>query len=165
MTILIRIWPYLAGAVLLVGAYLWVDARGFDRGSASRQPEIAALNETIASVRLTSAKARADDAAHVVAVERAQTAVTEESSNALEAQLSDARAAARAYAARLRVAEAATASNGDSGVPTVPGAPDAPSAASDGGPASIVDAEVCAVAVIKAEVWLAWWRGQEGVAR
>lgn len=44
MTALLKLWPYLAGAALLIGAYLYVDHRGYQRGAEDMRSEWAAAN-------------------------------------------------------------------------------------------------------------------------
>lgn len=162
----LRLLPYVAVIALVVALAAWVSHRGYQRGVASQQPTIAALNATIADVRLRTQQAKADDVIHAMSVERQQTAITQESSNALETQLAAARATARDYAARLRLAGGATANSGRGGDADLPRTADATGTASDAGPtAELDDATACAVAVTKAEGWLAWWNGQVAVVR
>jgi hypothetical protein len=39
MTILLRFLPYIIGASVVFGLYLWVDGRGYDRGFAERDSQ------------------------------------------------------------------------------------------------------------------------------
>jgi hypothetical protein len=39
VTILLRFLPYIIGASVVFGLYLWVDGRGYDRGHAARDAE------------------------------------------------------------------------------------------------------------------------------
>lgn len=45
--ILSKVWPYLAGAALLVGAYLYVDNRGYERAEKEYKAQISSLRKEI----------------------------------------------------------------------------------------------------------------------
>jgi hypothetical protein len=40
MAILLRLLPYILGASVVVGAYFWVDGRGYDRAKAEIEAEL-----------------------------------------------------------------------------------------------------------------------------
>jgi cytoskeletal protein RodZ len=161
-----RFWPYIAAVVLLVAAYLWVDARGFDRGAHSRDAEVAALEKTIADVRLKTAEAQAKDLEHARKVEATDAAITKETNDALQTKLAAARAAAADYAARLRAATAADKSRG--GAKDLPGIADTAGLAAGTSSPTVVDEadlEACSVAVVKADGWRDWWLKVSAVER
>lgn len=53
--LILKYLPWIIAIALLIGAYIWIDRRGFERGAESRQPEIVALqkdNATLSSNNL-----------------------------------------------------------------------------------------------------------------
>jgi len=113
--------PFIAGTALILAAWAYADHRGYQRGVASQQPAIAALNATIANVRNASAAALASDLAKARTVETKQREITDASSSDYQRQLAD----LRARYDRLR-AEAAADSRGGAGT-DMPGVSDATS--------------------------------------
>lgn len=120
MILLRKFWPYLALVGLLIGAYLWIDSRGYHRGYDARQPEIAALTSTIQDVRAKTAQAKTDDAARAKASEQAQAMANKGSSDAYRIQLAALRA--RYDALRVRAGTTGGANPGSGGSAAVPGA-------------------------------------------
>lgn len=47
LPILARIWPYLAGVALILGAWAWADHRGYARGKHECEARVAAAAERI----------------------------------------------------------------------------------------------------------------------
>jgi hypothetical protein len=149
--------PYIAGLLALVGAYLWIDHHGYQRGFHKRDAEAAALNLTIANMKAASEQALANARATNHRIEAAQNAATQESSHELQDQLAAARAAAAAYAERLRSAEAAPGGTGQAGASS---ASDASRPAAGTSPVSVMDDDdfrLCSENTVKAIGWRAWW--------
>lgn len=155
--------PWIGAALLLVGVYLWIDHRGYQRGSHSRDAEVAALNGTIANFKAASVAAKAKNVAHVQTVETAQDAVTKGHENDYPTQLADARAALAAY--KLR--HPATA-QGDTGRDQLSQVPD-PAGKPDADPAQAVvpvaDLDACAQDYVLATSLQSWIRDQAAIVR
>lgn len=163
LLLLRKMLPYIAAGAAVVALLVFVDHRGYRRGVASQQPAIAALNATIADVRLKTQQAKADDAIYAASVERAQAVITEEKSNAIEASLAAARADASAYAARLRAAS--SADKGGKRISDLPRSAVASGPTIDPADMADVDAKACAENTVKAQDWLDWYTAQTKVAR
>lgn len=162
MSYLIRFWPYAAGLVLIVAAYLWA----YDRGAKSREPEIAALRLTIANVRAKTAQAQADDALHARTVEIAQDTKTQEIANGLQARMDAANAMAASYAKRVRD-DAQAAAGGGSGAAHLPGSANAASGTVEARAAALLDedAVICSTNTVLLDGWRDWWLRQAAIQR
>jgi hypothetical protein len=154
--------PWIAGLLALAGVVLFIDHRGYQRGFHKRDPEVAALQKTIADVRTVQAKAATDNIAHVQQVEAAQAAVTKEQTDALSKQLADARAAVRTYIVRQQANQGSAGGNPLPVPANSSGAVDDPSAQAL---VPVADLDACAQAYVTATGWQAWWKAQAGIAR
>lgn len=162
LLILRRIWPYIAGVLLGMAAFVWIDHRGYQRGFHARDAEVAALNTTIANVRTATAQARADDQAHAREVETKQQEITANVSTDYQQQL----ASLRARYDSLRASPAAhLGRGGTAGVPEVPDAAGRSdgAAAQDGLPAP--DALIASEQALQLQALQGWVAGQGKVER
>jgi multidrug efflux pump subunit AcrA (membrane-fusion protein) len=161
-----RFWPCIVGVVVILGAIFYISHRSYQKGFHSRDAEVAALEKTIADVRLKTAEAQAADLARARKIETTDAAITKEENDALQTKLAAARAAAADYAARLRTAAAANQSGG--GTTDLPGVAN-PTGLAAGTSSSTVmdeaDLEACSVAVVKADGWRDWWLKVSAVER
>lgn len=127
--------------------------------------EAAAHAATISRVRQASAEAKAADAANVIRVERAQSALSQETDRDYQTQLAAVR---RRYdALRLRTGSAET-DPGGGGSAAMPGVPDPAgradgAAAQDGLPAG--DALIASEQALQLEALQNWVSGQAAIAR
>lgn len=157
--------PWIAGAFALVGAFLWVDNRGYQRGFHKRDPEVAALNLTIANVKAASAQSAADNLAHVRATETRNVAIQKEAENAIDQAGADARSAVADYV-RLHPAPAGHLSYaGTGGISVAPTAAGTPVATSPQTVVPASDLTACAEAYVTATGWQAWWGSVSAVPR
>ena len=126
------------------------------------QQEQAAFATTVANYRTASAQARADDLANAERVRAAQASVNQETKDAYETRIAD----ARARADRLRVDAQAATDRGGGGATTVPGlsAP-AGSAAESAGEnrLSAADALTATEQAIQLDELIRWVRRQHDV--
>ncbi|UIJ46890.1 hypothetical protein LZK98_08100 [Sphingomonas cannabina] len=141
-------------------------ANGWPEGKVIRADQIAMqigyYGNLIRDIRAKRAEAKAEDIAHARAVETAQAAITQETEDALRAQLAAARAAAAAFAERLRSAEGSTAdvrgNRSAAGLPVTTG-PSQRTAGAGGAP--VVDASdlrICSENTVKAQGWQDWYQ-------
>ena len=157
-----RVWPYAAAAGVIVATWLYIDHRGFQRGAASRQPEITRLEKAIADVRAKTAEAKADDLANKIRVEAEQAKVQSDAETKLRHDL----AAARAAVERLRRAPQADTGGGRG--TDLPGTSDAASnlaGASEDAVIPFADAVICADNSVKAQGWQDWWKSVSVIDR
>jgi hypothetical protein len=151
-----------AGLVVLLWRAPWAENRGFHK----RDAEVGALSKTISDMKMASAQAQADAEASARRIEASQTRATQEATRDLQTQLAAARAAASAYAARLRVSAGAVtggASKADSA-----GATQSAGATAGGGALPLMDDDdllICSENTVKAQGWLAWWRKISAIPR
>lgn len=161
----LKIAPYLAATALLVGVYLWIDHRGYQRGFHKRDAEVSALTTTISNFKAASIAAQAKNAAHVATVETAQAKVTEDHQNDYPKQLADARAALAAYV-RLHPGAPAYPSypskDGLSEIPLTTGQPDA---ADPTATVPVSDLDACAKSYVVATGLQGWIRDQAAIDR
>lgn len=145
------------------------DARtAFTRVTRDRDDAKSALTQTVASYRVTAAKARANDLAHARAVETAQTTITKETTHALTRQLADARAAADRHVGLHADPTSGPDRGGPGGggaarLPALAGAPGG--AAGAGQAAELDDTRVCAANTVKAQGWMDWWTAVAAIRR
>ena len=118
------------------------------------QLEYAAHRLTEANARVAAEKARADDAAHAVKVERAQTGVSNNVAIEVDASLADVRDR------RERLRAEATAHTGSSGISPVSGVSRSPSNA----PCPAIDLDILAAAEENSVKLIAWQQWYAGVA-
>lgn len=149
-----RLAPYIAGIVAVIGAYLWVDHRGYQRGFHKRDPEVATLNQSIANLKAASVAAAAKNLAEVRAIETKNVAIQKDMEDALSQQGSSARAALDAYILRHPASSGHASVGGVSQAATpakaAPGAPEAAIVAR-------TDLEACTDAFVMAQGWQEWY--------
>ena len=157
LTILTKLpWRWIALALAVLALVLGIERCGYTRGRHSRDAEVAALTGTIANMKAASAKAAADNIAHVQAVETRDEQIRQEQTNALSTQITDARAAAARYASMHHPA----ADQGHAGDGRVPQAADAAGAVAGASAEAVVpaaDLDICAENTVKAQGWWDWW--------
>ena len=122
------------------------------------QLEYAAHRLTEANARVAAEKARADDSAHAVKVERAQTGVSNNVATKVDASLADVRDR------RDRLRAEATTHTGGSGISPVSGIASSPGSA----PCPARDLDILAAAeenTVKLQAWQQWYAGVAGIER
>jgi hypothetical protein len=154
--------PYIAGLLILAGLLSAYGHRQYERGSHSRDAQVATLAQNIAEREAASVKAAADNLAHVKQVEAEQAAITKEQSNALTHQLTDARSALAAYLVRSKAGQG-NASQGD--VSSVPGSSGGIAGASENAVVPVADLGICADNTVKAKAWRDWYNEQAAIVR
>lgn len=160
-------WKWLIGAAtsLVLGLALGLVTIQRNSARASLKAEIAAHQLDISNWRRASEQARADNLAHVRAVEQRQAAITEEHN----VKIADAAARYRALAAdyaRLHKFTGTPARGG--GEAHLPEAPDASGGTDTALAQAIVPASdlgKCADLYAIAEGWQSWWRDVSAVER
>lgn len=156
-----KIAAALGALVLLYGAYSWA----WNRGSHSRDAEVAALTGTIANLKAASAKAKADNIAHVATVETKQDQVTKDHTNDAPNSIAIGNAAIAEYVRLHPAPKADPGSTGGAGLSQVPVAASQPDAA---GTETIVprsDLDACNIAYATAVGLQGWIRDQAAIAR
>ena len=149
-------WRSIGLALAVLALVLGIERYGYTKGRHSRDAEVAALSGTIANMKAASAKAAADNIAHVQAVETRDEQIRQEQTNALSIQITDARAAAARYAGLHHPA----ADQGHAGNGALPQAADTAGAVAGAGAEAVVpaaDLDICAENTAKAQGWLEWW--------
>ena len=161
-----RFWPFALGIAAMVVILIYrADAKHwhkrYDTEHAALVTETTAHQTDIANVRAATAAAQAADRLHVQEVAAHDTAIQQERSNALEAQLTAARTAAADYAARLRSGtRPAVASGGAATSVSAPASTAGTAASVDPAtdvPVSSADLQSCALSDTIARGWQAWW--------
>jgi uncharacterized protein (DUF885 family) len=148
--------------LILAGLLSAYGHRQYERGSRSRDAQVAALTQNIAEREAASVKAAADNLAHVKQVEAEQAAITKEQSNALTHQLADARSALAAYLVRSKAGQG-NASQG--AVSSVPDGSSGITGASENAVVPVSDLAICADNTVIAKGWQDWYRAQAAIAR
>lgn len=157
--------PYMAGIALLVGAYLWLDHRSFNRGAHSRDAEVNALNTTIANMKAASAKALADNEANVSRINGLQAQITKDRNDEAPKQIA---AGDAAIADWIRLHPAPRANPGSSGkdhasgISNTTGQPDAAIAQTT---VPVADLTACNLAYVTATGLQDWIREQAAIER
>jgi len=128
----------------------WAEARQRDKD----QAQITALQKTVSDMQAASAKAEADNKAHVAATEAADEQTRKVQTDALSAQLVDAHAALAGW---LR-SQAAAHNAGGNGVPQTPGSASSVDGAGQSAVVSVPDLEICAENTVKAQGWQDWYK-------
>lgn len=163
----------IAGALQIVSlgviAFLLIakagETRRADKWQASAREEAAAHALTKVNIEAGTAKAKADDAANALRVERDQNKVSEEVSSDLQAQLADLR---RRYdALRLRAGTASTNSSGggSEAVPSLPNAPGGNDGSTCQAGLPSEDALTASEQALRLKALQDWVRGQGRVER
>lgn len=157
--------PYILSALaviaLLYGAYSWA----WERGAHSRDAEVSALTQTITNLKAASAKAQADNLAHVQTVETKQDQVTKDHANDKPNTVAIGNAAIAEYV-RLHPAPQAY-SSGPTGteVPKIPDPANQPDGPSAQAIVSRSDLDACNVAYATAIGLQGWIRDQAAIDR
>ncbi|NIJ34348.1 hypothetical protein [Sphingomonas oligoaromativorans] len=130
---------------------------------------IAGLGDALDQVRLKTARAQADDAAHAKAVKNVQDLTTKEHDNGLQAQLDDARSRVADYARRMRgAASAGPIDQRGSGTSGMSAAADAAQVADGSGATALVpvpqsDLDTCAANTVRLEDAVKWIADQGAI--
>lgn len=143
-------WKYIGIALAVVA----VLAFAYNRGSHSRDAEVAIITQSIANLKAASAAAAARNLAEVRAIETKNVAIQKDMEDALSQQGSSARAALDAYILRH------PASSGHASVSGVSQTTPATEAATGAPEAAIVartDLEACTDAFVMAQGWQEWY--------
>jgi hypothetical protein len=154
--------PYIAGVLIVASLLSAYGHRQYERGSHSRDAQVATLIQNIAERQAASVKAAADNLAHVKQVEAEQASITKEQSNALTRQILDARSALAAYLVRSKAGQG-NASQGV--VSSIPGSSGGITGAGENAVVSVADLGICADNTVKAKAWQDWYRDQAAIAR
>jgi hypothetical protein len=155
----LRNWKLILGGVVALGLAVALFLARSDARHAHEAltAEKASHALDIATWKVASAKAIADNIADVRAKEGDAAQITEKAQDDLQAQLADARALAADYARRMRAASAAyPGSAGKTSSGETPGAPASP----DNAGMSLVadsDVRICTENTVKVKGWADWY--------
>lgn len=158
----LRHWK-LIGVGLII-AFL-ASYSAYQRGQAvkwhnAHDKAVAAHQRDLVTIKLSMQQAIADNAAKVIAKERAAAAITERTNDELQSDLVDARALAADYARRMRVNRTCASDSGQAGNTEIASAPS--DSATAGGETFVSipsdDLRICADNTVKAQSWADWYR-------
>lgn len=151
------------GAVFVIALTIWRAPWAENRQREKDQAQITTLQKTVDDMKAASAKAAADNKQHVLDVQTADEKTRKAETDALSANLVDARAALAGW---LRThAQASPGNAGASGLSQAANTAGAVDGTGQNAIVSIPDLEICTENTVKAQGWQDWYRSVSAIAR